>query len=337
MKDLLLAIESSCDDSSIAIVSTKDLSCCFYETITQDHSLYGGVVPELAARLHSQALVLMLKRAEGFLPRLAAIAVSSEPGLMPSLASGVALAKSLALGLNLPLISTNHLMGHIYSLVLEERFSFDSSWAILLVSGAHSMLLKSLGNGSFKKLCESLDDSFGESFDKVARMLYLGYPGGPLIEKLAKLGNENSFPFTVPLKREKNRLEYSFSGIKNQARLFAQKLEEEGLLESKAPDLAASFQKVAAAHLLDKLELALRANPFKKLGIVGGASANLHLREKMQELCLKHDLSLHLAPLSFCSDNARMIARAALEQFWAKDFVSIKDDLIRARTRAFDD
>ncbi|MBR2164751.1 MAG: tRNA (adenosine(37)-N6)-threonylcarbamoyltransferase complex transferase subunit TsaD [Campylobacter sp.] len=214
---MILGIESSCDDSSVALLGL-DLELKYHKKISQEleHSKYGGVVPELAARLHTAALPNLIKEIQPYFKDIKAIAVTNQPGLSVSLVGGVSVAKALAIGLNLPLIEVNHLVGHIFSLFLEE--SEQLPLGVLLVSGGHTMILYVDENGDITTLASTSDDSFGESFDKVAKMMGLGYPGGVAIENLAKQSNSHRYKFTIPLKGDK-RLEYSFSGLKNQVRL----------------------------------------------------------------------------------------------------------------------
>jgi len=195
---LILSIESSCDDSSIAITEIKSNKLLFHKKISQEleHSKYGGVVPELASRLHLKALPKILEQTKQYFPTLKAIAVTNSPGLSVTLNEGVMMAKALSISLNLPLIGVNHLIGHIYSLFINKS-SIDNIM-ILLVSGGHTKILN-MENGyqNIVELATTIDDSFGESFDKVAKMLELGYPGGPIIEKLAKQGDQISLSLSL--------------------------------------------------------------------------------------------------------------------------------------------
>ncbi|MBX2078968.1 tRNA (adenosine(37)-N6)-threonylcarbamoyltransferase complex transferase subunit TsaD [Campylobacter peloridis] len=329
MKNLILAIESSCDDSSIAIINKDNFECIFYAKISQDeeHTKYGGVVPELAARLHSQALPKILEKCQKYFNRLCAIAVTNEPGLSVSLVGGVAMAKILSVGLNLPLIAINHLKGHIYSLFLDKKANFDMG--VLLVSGGHTMVLFVDELGCISELARTSDDSFGESFDKVAKMMNLGYPGGAIIERLAKEVKCDDIEFSIPLLHSKE-LAYSFSGLKNQVRLEILKQE---LTQDRKCKIAFAFQKAAIAHIMHKLEKIFIEYKFKRFGIVGGASANLNLRTQVENLCKKYQCELLLAPLEYCSDNALMIARAACEAYERKEFVSIEDELISPKVK----
>lgn len=332
MKNLILAIESSCDDSSIAIINKDTLECVFYKKISQEleHSIYGGVVPELAARLHSEALPKILKQCKNYFERLCAIAVTNEPGLSVSLLGGISMAKTLALGLNLPLIAINHLKGHIYSLFLEEELCLDMG--ILLVSGGHTMVLYLKNDGTLELLASTNDDSFGESFDKVAKMMNLGYPGGVVIENLAKNAKLKNINFNTPLKHSKE-LAYSFSGLKNAVRLEI--LKHKNLDDDIKAEIAFAFENTACSHIMDKLEKIFSLYHFKNFGIVGGASANLNLRSRLLNLCEKYNTKLKLAPLKYCSDNALMIARAGVDAFKRKEFVRIDEEILSPRNTNF--
>nr|MBP3725545.1 tRNA (adenosine(37)-N6)-threonylcarbamoyltransferase complex transferase subunit TsaD [Campylobacter sp.] len=319
---MILGIESSCDDSSVALMDKNSLELVYYEKISQEneHSKFGGVVPELAARLHTTDIPNLISNTKPYFDKIKAISVSNEPGLSVSLLSGVSAAKSLSLALNLPLIGINHLIGHIYSLFLHSNLALPLG--VLLVSGGHTMILSIDKNAQISLLANTSDDSFGESFDKVAKMLGFGYPGGKIIEDLAKTGDENKFNFTIPLKNT-NRLEYSFSGLKNQLREQIEKLKSSNLLSQEIPNLAASFQKTAILHIIDRLNLVFQTHKFNKFGIVGGASANQILRQHLLNLCTKFDCELLMSEIEFCSDNAAMIARAGVDRYKNKAF----DDL----------
>ena len=334
---MILAIESSCDDSSVAIMKASDFSLVHYEKISQEkeHAKYGGVVPELAARLHTAALPEVILRAKEHFKALKAIAVTNEPGLSVSLLPGIVAAKALSAALNLPLISVNHLVGHIYSLFLSEPIKLPLG--VLLVSGGHTMILGISETGVISVLGATSDDSFGESFDKSAKMLGLGYPGGPQIQNLALKGDDRAYDFSLPLKGTK-RLEYSFSGLKNQVRLACLELENSRIpseipsenskfpsensriLSQQKANIAASFERVACLHIIDRLKLAFSSQKWARFGVVGGASANLRLRGMLENLCASYDCELLFAPLEYCSDNAVMIARAAVTKYHNKDF-----------------
>lgn len=309
---LILSIESSCDDSSIAVTEIYSKKLLFHRKLSQDseHSVYGGVVPELASRLHARDLPILLDEAREFLPHLRAVAVTNEPGLVISLAEGIAMAKTLAVVLDIPIIGVNHLMGHIYSLFIEQNMC-DLPMSVLLVSGGHTQVMEFNGLDNIKTVAKTTDDSFGESFDKCAKMLGLAYPGGPEIESMAKNGDENRFGFTVPLLD--NRMAFSYSGLKNAVRVESMK--HENMSEQTKSDIAASFQRVAVEHLLHKLNMLFRANAPKTFAIVGGAAANSYLRDKIAKLCEKYKVALIMPQMKYCSDNAAMIGRVAVDLY----------------------
>ncbi len=319
---MILSIESSCDDSSIAVTEIESKKILFHKKISQElaHAKYGGVVPELAARLHAEALPKILEQVRIYFPQLKAVAVTNAPGLAVTLVEGVTMAKALAVSLNLPLIGINHLHGHIYSLFLEKEELFPMT--VLLVSGGHTQVIDAQGYKNFGLIAQTMDDSFGESFDKVAKMLGLGYPGGPIVEAYAKEGDEERFNFTVPLANSP-KIAFSYSGLKNQVRL---QIEAFGVLhEQDKRDICASFQKVATAHLLQKLKKIFKKSKIEDFAIVGGASANRYLRAKVEALCRQSGARLHLAPLAYCSDNAAMIGRCGVEAYHRKDFLSFHE------------
>jgi N6-L-threonylcarbamoyladenine synthase len=321
---LILSIESSCDDSSIAITDIKSKKLLFHKKISQEliHSEYGGVVPELASRLHLEALPKILAGTKEYLPNLKAVAVTSAPGLSVTLNEGVMMAKALSISLDIPLIGVNHLIGHIYSVFIDKEISNDIM--ILLVSGGHTKILD-MQNGyqNITELATTIDDSFGESFDKVAKMLGLGYPGGPVIEKLAQKG-EAIIDFPIPL-RQSPEIKFSYSGLKNAVRL--------AILEDKysKKDIAASFQKAAITHLTMKLKKLFKTKKPKNFAIVGGASANLALREEIENMGKKYNFNVFYPELKYCSDNAAMIGRIAVEMYKNEEFTNYNDLKVKPR------
>ena len=327
---MILSIESSCDDSSVAICEIETKKIVFHKKISQeiDHSRYGGVVPELAARLHAKALPDILEQTKKYFKDIKAIAVTNAPGLTVTLVEGVTMAKALSISLNLPIIGVNHLHGHIYSLFIEKDALFPLT--VLLVSGGHTQIVNAKGYKDFEIIASTMDDSFGESFDKVAKMLGLGYPGGPIVEEYAKKGDEDRFNFTVPLQNSP-LIAFSYSGLKNQVRLEIEKLKNP--TKQDISDICASFQKIAVAHLLQKLKKSFKKSAPKDFAIVGGASANQYLRKKIQNLCAEFGTKLHLAPIEFCSDNAVMIGRCAIDGWKEKDFTDFKKLDILARIK----
>ncbi len=323
---MILAIESSCDDSSISITEIKTKKLVYHKKISQEleHSAYGGVVPELASRLHAEALPKILQECKPYFKDLKAIAVTTAPGLNVTLVEGVTMAKALCLSLNIPLIAVNHLKGHIYSLFIEKETSFPMT--VLLVSGGHTQVIEVTNLEEMQMVATTMDDSFGESFDKVSKMMDLGYPGGPIIEKLAKEGDEDRYPMPLPLSQSP-MIAFSYSGLKNAVRLVSLEAEPEDY-----PDVAASFQKAAVGHLIQKLKKYFKTNPPKHFAIVGGASANLYLREKIETLLKPFDARLSLAELKYCSDNAAMIGRVALEMYEKGMFTSLDEVKTEPRT-----
>lgn len=333
---MILSIESSCDDSSIAITEIKTNKLIYHKKISQElqHSIYGGVVPELAARLHVEALPKILEECKEYFPSLKAIAVTNAPGLSVTLMEGVTMAKALGIGLNLPLIAVNHLKGHIYSLFIEKDEVLPIT--ILLVSGGHTQIIDVTSFNEMKIVASTMDDSFGESFDKVSKMLNLGYPGGPIVQEYSQKGDENRFDLPIPLSQSP-KIEFSYSGLKNAVRLEIEKLEnsENGISEQDKYDICASFQKTAVAHIMQKLKKFFKQKPIKNFAIVGGASANIYLRTQLEELCKKYNTTLYLSELKYCSDNAAMIGRVAVEQFKINDFISIDEIDVQTRIKEF--
>ncbi|WP_024955074.1 tRNA (adenosine(37)-N6)-threonylcarbamoyltransferase complex transferase subunit TsaD [Sulfurospirillum arcachonense] len=323
---MILSIESSCDDSSIAITRIRDAKLLFHKKISQeiDHSQYGGVVPELAARLHAIALPNILEETKKYFKDLKAVAVTNEPGLSVTLVEGVCMAKALSLSLDIPLLPINHLKGHIYSLFIDKP-EVQFPLGVLLVSGGHTQVLHVKSYDEIEVLATTLDDSFGESFDKVAKMLGLGYPGGPVVEKSALSGDATKFDFTVPLLRTP-KLAFSYSGLKNQVRLA---IEENPEAKN---DICASFQNVATKHLIHKLKKILQTNSFKNFAIVGGASANKYLRSEIEKLCQTDKMQLLVADMQFCSDNAAMIGRCAIDAYRLKRFAKLDEIDVNPRT-----
>lgn len=324
---MILSIESSCDDSSIAITEIATKKLIYHKKISQEleHSQYGGVVPELASRLHAVALPAILSECKVWFGELKAIAVTNEPGLGVTLIEGVVMAKALSIALNIPILPINHLKGHIYSLFIEKESQFPLT--VLLVSGGHTQLIEVKSYSQMETVATTMDDSYGESFDKVAKMMKLGYPGGPLIEQLAHSGEASRFAFTVPLSQSP-LIAFSYSGLKNQVRLAVETASYE-----EYPDIAAAFQKAATDHLIQKLKKYFKIKPPERFAIVGGASANLYLRSQVQQMLTTYKAPLLLASLEYCSDNAAMIGRCALEAYALALFVNHTDVVINPRCK----
>ena len=319
---MILSIESSCDDSSIAITEIATKKIIYHKKISQEeqHSCYGGVVPELASRLHAVALPEILKETKPYFDTLKAIAVTNQPGLGVTLLEGIAMAKTLAVLLDIPLIPVHHLKGHIYSLFIEKDATLPL--LVLLISGGHTQVIRVESFERMEILATSMDDSVGESFDKCAKMMGLGYPGGPLIEALALKGDEDRFDLPVPL-RNSPLIAFSLSGLKNAVRLKVEACGgKENMSEQDKADLSASFQKAVKLHLLQKSKKIFAKEPIKDFAIVGGASANKYLRNAYETLCQEFAKTLHVAPLEYCSDNAAMIGRYALDAYDKKHFIN---------------
>ncbi len=339
---MIVSIESSCDDSSLALTRIADCKLLFHTKLSQDshHSPFGGVVPEIASRLHAQNLPLLLTKLTDFLRTLSpsapfaplkAIAIVNRPGLSVTLSEGMCMANALALSLKLPLLCLNHLKGHIYSLFIDTPHThIGEGLGVLLVSGGHTQILHMRDYEHITLVAQSLDDSFGESFDKVAKMLSLGYPGGPIVESYAARHSGALLPMPIPLLHDK-RLAYSFSGLKNAVRLEiikAQGMAKDISEEAKA-QICASFQEAACAHILHKLRIYFQQHSvqFTHFGVVGGASANTLLRTRIESLCQEFGKTLMLAPLEFCADNAAMIGRLACEAYMRKEFSPLSDSI----------
>lgn len=229
------------------------------------------------------------------------------------------MAKAVAVALDIPIIGVNHLVGHIYSLFIEKETQFPIT--VLLVSGGHTQVMEVKNLTDIKTVAKSMDDSFGESFDKVAKMMGLGYPGGPLIQELAKGGDRLKYNFTVPL-HQSPLIAFSYSGLKNAVRLAVEDADSD---KSKYKDIAASFEHIATKHLTMKLKKYFKEVRPKTFAIVGGASANLYLRSQIEELLKPHGAELLLSELKYCSDNAAMIGRVAVEMYKNKMFSSINN------------
>ena len=331
---MILSIESSCDDSSIAITKIENKQLIFHKKISQEkqHACYGGVVPELASRLHAIDLPNILEECKPYFNELKAVAVTNQPGLGVTLLEGIAMAKSIAVTKGIPLIPVHHLKGHIYSLFIEKEQILPL--LVLLISGGHTQIIRVESLEKMTILATSIDDSVGESFDKTAKMMGLGYPGGPIIEQLALKGDENRFDLPIPLRNSK-LIAFSLSGLKNAIRLTIEKLGgSDAMSEQDRCDLSASFQKAVKLHLIQKSKTIFEQEGIKDFAIVGGASANLYIREAYEALCQKFAKRLHTAPLEFCSDNAAMIGRYAVEAYKKELFVDAYEiDVVHTKKR----
>lgn len=321
---MILSIESSCDDSAIAITEIATKKVLFHQKISQEseHSVYGGVVPELASRLHAVALPQILEKAKEYFPKLKAIAVTNEPGLGVTLMEGIAMAKTLSYALHIPLIAVHHLKAHIYSLFIEKESLLPL--IVLLVSGGHTQIVRIKSFDDMEILATTMDDSVGESFDKCAKMMGLGYPGGAIIESLATQGDSSKYTLPVPLANSP-LIAFSLSGLKNAVRLLIESLGGANMSHQDKCDVAASFQHTVLLHLLQKSKKLLAREPIKNVAIVGGVAANQYIKVGYGKLCNSLGKKLHTVELRYCSDNAAMVGRYAIELYNNQIFINQSD------------
>jgi N6-L-threonylcarbamoyladenine synthase len=326
----ILAIESSCDDTSCAVMR-NDVVLSNVTAGQEIHAQYGGVVPELASRDHQKNIVPVteaaLKKAGVTMDQINAIAITSGPGLMGSLLVGVSFAKSLSLALSIPLIEVNHLQAHILAHFIRDKTPGDFlppafPFLCLTVSGGHTQLVKVNGHFNFELLGETIDDAVGEAFDKAAKVLGLPYPGGPLIDRLAEGGNASRFKFAethVP------GYDYSFSGIKTSFLYFIQKevQRNENFIRENLPDICASYQQHLVKVLLKNVERAMADTGIRQLAIAGGVSANSLLRKSIKDLEQSSGIRTFIPAFEYCTDNAAMIGIAGYYKFLKKDFAML--------------
>jgi N6-L-threonylcarbamoyladenine synthase len=312
---LLLGIETSCDDTATAVVRDGRTVLSNVST-NQDafHAKFGGIVPEIASRQHlallSAAVEDALGRAGVTLADLDGIAVTAGPGLVGSLVIGVASAKALAYASGKPLYGVNHLHGHIFAPFLESDAEPEYPFLALLVSGGHSQLVRVESPNDLHVIARTRDDAAGEAFDKTARLLGLGFPGGPAIDRLARDGDESAIPF--PRHRaDRDSLDMSFSGIKTAVRYF---LESDAGKSARPEDVAASFQAAVVDVLMDRVERAAAQAPYRSVVLSGGVAANSKLQSAFVAWGRRTGIPTHVPLLRYCTDNAAMIAAAADRQ-----------------------
>ncbi|MDT0650979.1 tRNA (adenosine(37)-N6)-threonylcarbamoyltransferase complex transferase subunit TsaD [Autumnicola edwardsiae] len=320
----ILAIESSCDDTAAAVLCNGRILSNIVAT-QEVHQQYGGVVPELASRAHQQNIVPVIhqaiKKANIDKKALSAIAFTRGPGLMGSLLVGTSFAKSLAMGLDIPLIEINHMQAHILAHFIEEdgyekpQFPFLA----LTISGGHTQIVKVSDYFEMEVIGTTTDDAVGEAFDKSAKIMGLPYPGGPLIDKYAKEGNPKAFKFPKP---KVSGLDFSFSGFKTAVLYFIQKQTKENpdFVEENLKDICASIQSTIIAILMDKLKLAVKETGIKQIAIGGGVSANSGIRNALKEAESKYGWTTFIPKFEYTTDNAAMIAIAGHYKFLKKDF-----------------
>ena len=310
MKDTyILAFESSCDETSVSIIRNGYDEVATVVLSQMDiHALYGGVVPEIASRYHVESITLVieecLKKANMTMEEIDAIAVTYGPGLIGSLLVGVQAAKTLAYIYNKPLVPVHHIAGHIYANNLVKQMKFPLM--ALVVSGGHTEIVLMKEDYSFEKIGGTLDDAVGEAYDKVARVMDLPYPGGPLIDKLAFEG-EDTYPLPMPL--DDDSYNFSFSGIKSEVINLVHNEEQRGNIINRA-NLAASFQNRVTDILIKKTMRAMREYNVYNLIVAGGVSANKGLRTKLEKICLENNYDLVVPEIKYCTDNAAMIGAA---------------------------
>jgi len=323
----ILGIESSCDDTSASVIfNGKVLSNIVANQ--EVHTKYGGVVPELASRAHQQNIVPVVQQAiklAGITKKqLSGIAFTKGPGLMGSLLVGTSFAKSLALGLDIPLIDVNHMQGHILAHFIEEVDSKKPifPFVCLTISGGHTQIVKVKNHFDMEVLGETIDDAVGEAYDKSAKILGLPYPGGPLVDKYAQLGNPKAYPFTKP---KVGDLQFSFSGLKTQFLYFIQKKEKENpdFIKENLHDICASIQYTIVEILIGKLKNAVKETGIKHIAIAGGVSANSEIRKRLQ-LAEKHwGWTTYVPKFEYTTDNAAMIAITGYLKYLNKDYADV--------------
>lgn len=315
---LVLGIETSCDETSIALIEDNDVISNLTYSQIQVHKKFGGVVPEIAAREHLKKLPLLfselLKEIEekGIkISDIDGIAVTKGPGLIGALLVGISFAKGLSLRYSKPLVGVNHILGHVYANYLAYP-DLKPPYIVLMVSGGHTLILEVQKNQHIRILGRSVDDAVGEAFDKIARLIGLGYPGGPEIDKISKNGDPKKFTFPKPKMYDPD-YDFSFSGLKTAVLYEIKRLINEGFTIENLPaaDLAASTQEVMIDVLLHKVTKAAENAGMRDIVIAGGVAANSRLREKINQY--NHKFNFYIPPLEYCSDNAAMIARAGLD------------------------
>ena len=339
MSVIILGIESSCDDTSAAVIKDGYLLSNVVSSQAV-HEAYGGVVPELASRAHQQNIVPVvheaLKRAGVTKEELSAVAFTRGPGLMGSLLVGVSFAKGFARSLNIPLIDVNHLNGHVLAHFIkaegEENRQPNFPFLCLLVSGGNSQIILVKAYNDMEILGQTIDDAAGEAIDKCSKVMGLGYPGGPIIDKLARQGNPKVFTFSKP---HIPGLDYSFSGLKTS---FLYSLrdwlkEDPDFIEHHKVDLAASLEATVVDILMDKLRKAAKEYKIKEVAVAGGVSANNGLRNAFREHAEKYGWDIFIPKFSYTTDNAAMIAITGYFKYLDRDFCSIDLQIGRASCR----
>ena len=318
---IILALESSCDETACAIIKNNELISNIVSTQIEMHKKYGGVMPEIASRLHLENILFVineaLEKANIKLDDLTAIAVTRGPGLIGALHVGLQAAKTLALVLNIPLIPVHHLCGHIYANEYVNSLKFPL--LAVVVSGGNTELVYMKKHLDFEIIGETKDDAIGESFDKVARVLGLPYPGGIPIDKLAKLGNHT---YNLPMPMHDGSLNFSYSGLKTAVINIVHNLESKGE-KVNVNDMCRSFEDVAVGEIIDRVKRATKEYDFKQVVLAGGVSANSYLREEIVRIFKNTDIEVIIPPIWCTTDNAAMIAKVGRYLYDEKIFAKL--------------
>lgn len=314
----VLGIETSCDETSIAILSNNILKINLIFS-QHFHKEFGGVIPELSSRAHLQQIIPLMKKALNLsnskLSDINLITATAGPGLIGALLVGLTFGKSLSLSLDRPFVPVNHIEGHIFSgFLMKDKPEYP--FLCTVVSGGHTLLLIVKSEFEIIKLGSTIDDAIGEAFDKVSKILGLNYPGGPEIEKYSLKGDENSINF--PVAKCKNKFDFSFSGLKTSVlRYFQKNFSDNNINESLKADISASFQKAAVISITQKINLALQEYSVKSISLVGGVAANQKLRNEFLKIGNLYNLKVVIPNLEYCGDNAAMIAFRGSQYFSA--------------------
>ncbi len=320
----ILAIETSCDDTSVAIINSDYKVLANINDAQLIHNLYGGVVPEIASRIHMKHIMKLTKsslnKALINLTNIDAIAVSVNPGLIGSLLVGVSYAKALSYSLNIPLIAVNHLMGHIYANKITSP-DLSAPFLALVVSGGHTELIHFKDEQTFTLIGNTCDDAAGEAFDKIAKILRLEYPGGPIIDKLSKKG-DLSFHYFPRAFNQQNNYNFSYSGLKTAFSSYIHSQSPE-FIKKNIHHLAASAQVAIIEPLVKKTVNYAKSKNIKKIVLAGGVSANSLLRKQIFQKAEKLDIKVFAPPIEYCMDNASMIGAAAIVKYKNNNFSSL--------------
>lgn len=334
--NFILGIETSCDETSAAVVAVNgqkfEVKSNIIASQVRTHLRYGGVVPEIASRRHTELICAVVRKAISDakidLASINAVAVTSSPGLIGSLLVGVSYAKSFAYSLSIPVVSVNHIEAHILANLIEHKDKIKLPFLSLVVSGGHSSIIQVNGYNDYQLVARSRDDAAGEAFDKIARLLGLGYPGGPKIQEAAKIGNK--YAYALPRTEFKDSLDFSFSGIKtavmNMKNNYAAKS-----IEINTNDMAASFQYSVAEVLSDHTVSAAVSRSIDTICLAGGVAANEQLRDLMIQKAQSRGIKVYFPSVKYCTDNAAMVAVRGYYKFIENDFAPLN---LNAKSRA---